>query len=61
MARWSEMNAILRWPGLHPKLPCDATQIGRFRTAIGEAGVEELSKATIDTAVQKGCPSGRVR
>ena len=35
-----------------PKLPCDATQIGRFRTAIGEAGVEELLKATIDTAVQ---------
>lgn len=27
------------------------TQIGRFRTAIGEAGVEELLKATIDTAV----------
>jgi IS5 family transposase len=35
-----------------PKLPCDATQIGRFRTAIGEAGVEELLKATLDTAVQ---------
>ena len=35
-----------------PKLPCDATQIGLFRTAIGEAGVEELLKATIDTAVQ---------
>lgn len=34
-----------------PKLPCDATQVGRFRTAIGEAGVEELLKATIDTAV----------
>ena len=35
-----------------PRLPCDATQIGRFRTAIGEAGVEELHKATIDAAVQ---------
>jgi hypothetical protein len=35
-----------------PEQPCDATQIGRFRTAIGEAGVEELLKATIDTAVQ---------
>ncbi len=34
-----------------PRLPCDATQIGRFRSAIGEAGVEELLKATIDTAV----------
>jgi IS5 family transposase len=32
-------------------MPCDATQVGRFRTAIGEAGVEELLKATIDTAV----------
>jgi hypothetical protein len=30
-------------------LPCDATQIGRFRSAIGEAGVEELLKATIDS------------
>ena len=34
-----------------PRPPCDATQIGRFRGAIGEAGVEELLKATIDTAV----------
>ncbi len=37
-----------------PKAPCDATQIGRFRTAIGEAGVEEILKATIDTAVKTG-------
>ena len=35
-----------------PRLPCDATQIGRIRPAIGEAGVEELLKATIDAAVQ---------
>jgi IS5 family transposase len=34
-----------------PKLPCDPTQLGRFRKAIGEAGVEEVLKATIDTAV----------
>jgi len=34
-----------------PRPPCDATQIGRFRRAIGEAGVEELLKATIDTAL----------
>jgi IS5 family transposase len=34
-----------------PKLPCDATQVGRFRKAMGEAGVEELLKATIDTTV----------
>src|SRR6218665_428334 len=34
-----------------PRLPCDAPQIGRFRSILGEAGVEELLKATIDTAV----------
>ncbi len=34
-----------------PQPPWDATQIGRFRTAIGEDGVVELLKATIDTAV----------
>ena len=34
-----------------PRLPCDATQIGRFRAAIGEAGLEAILKATIDTAV----------
>lgn len=31
--------------------PCDATQIGRFRRALGEAGVEELLKTTIEAAV----------
>lgn len=31
-----------------PRLPCDATQTGRFRTAIGEAGVEEILKTNID-------------
>ena len=35
-----------------PRLPCDATQIGRFRTAIGEEGLEQLLKSTIETAVQ---------
>lgn len=35
-----------------PKLPCNATQIDRFRTAIGESGVEKLLQATIDAAVQ---------
>jgi IS5 family transposase len=55
VARWSENVVWQYFSGLDyytPKLPCDATQIGRFRTAIGEAGVEELLKATIDTAVQ---------
>ena len=36
------------------RLPCDATQIGRFRALLGEAGVEELLKATIDCAVNMG-------
>jgi len=53
--RWSENVVWQYFSGQEyytPTLPCDATQIGRFRTAIGEAGVEELLKATIDTAVQ---------
>jgi IS5 family transposase len=53
--RWSENVVWQYFSGLTyytPHLPCDATQIGRFRTAIGEAGVEELLKATMDTAVQ---------
>ena len=37
-----------------PSLPCDATQIGRFRTALGEAGLEELLSATLHTAVGIG-------
>jgi transposase, IS5 family len=35
-----------------PRLPCDATQIGRFRRAVGEEGLEQLLKATINTAVE---------
>jgi len=37
-----------------PRPPCDATQIGRFRTALGEAGLEELLRSTIHTAVDVG-------
>ena len=37
-----------------PRPPCDATQIGRFRTTLGEAGLEELLSATIHTAVEVG-------
>ncbi len=44
--------AVPQWPGvLRAALPVDATQLGRFRQAIGEAGVEALIKATIETAV----------
>jgi IS5 family transposase len=37
-----------------PRPPCDATQIGRFRTALGEAGLEELLRSTIHTALDVG-------
>lgn len=52
--RWSQDVYFQYFSGMdyfEPRLPCDATQIGRFRTAIGEAGVEEMLKATIDAAV----------
>ena len=52
--RWAENVVWQHFSGMtfyEPRLPCDATQIGRFRAALGEAGVEELLKATIDTAV----------
>lgn len=53
--RWSENVLWQFFSGLEyyeHRLPCDATQIGRFRRAIGEEGMELLLKATIDTAVQ---------
>jgi IS5 family transposase len=52
--RWSQDVVWQYFSGreyYEPTFPCDATQVGRFRTAIGEAGVEELLKATIDTAL----------
>lgn len=52
--RWAENVVWQHFSGMQfyePRLPCDATQIGRFRLGLGEAGVEELLKATIDTAV----------
>jgi IS5 family transposase len=33
------------------KLPCDSTQLGRFRRVLGEAGVEQLLKTIIEAAV----------
>lgn len=53
--RWAQDVQYQYFSGMEyyePRLPCDATQVGRFRTAIGEAGVEELLKATIDAAVE---------
>ena len=52
--RWSE-NVVWQFFSAmdyyEPRLPCDATQIGRFRGVLGEAGVEQLLKTTIETAV----------
>lgn len=53
--RWSENVVWQFFSGMdyyEPRLPCDATQIGRFRGAVGEEGLEQLLKATIETAVQ---------
>ena len=52
--RWAENVVWQYFSGSdydEPRLPCDATQIGRFRLAIGEADMEATLKATIDTAV----------
>jgi transposase, IS5 family len=53
--RWSENVVWQYFSGMtyyEPRLPCDATQIGRFRRALGEEGLEQLLKATIETAVE---------
>lgn len=55
--RWAENVYFQHFCGrayFEPRLPCDATQIGRFRRAIGEDGMELLLKATIETAVDSG-------
>jgi transposase, IS5 family len=53
--RWSENVVWQFFSGMtyyEPRLPCDPTQIGRFRRALGEEGLEQLLKATIETAVE---------
>jgi IS5 family transposase len=55
VTRWSENVVWQSFSGMEyyePRLPCDATQIGRFRTTIGEEGLEQLLKFTIQTAVE---------
>ena len=55
--RWSENVLWQFFSGMayyEHRRPCDATQIGRFRVVVGEAGLEQLLKATIDTAVSLG-------
>ena len=54
VVRWSENVLWQFFSGMayyEHRLPCDATQIGRFRRDLGEEGMEQLLKATIDTAV----------
>jgi IS5 family transposase len=53
--RWAENVQWQFFSGMdyyEPRLPCDATQIGRFRRLLGEDGIEQLFKATIECAVQ---------
>ena len=55
--RWSENVVWQFFSGMsyyEPRLPCDATQIGRFRRMLGEAGVEQLLKSTIEASVSMG-------
>ena len=54
VVRWSENIVWQFFSGMayyEHRLPCDATQIGRFRRDLGEEGLELLLKATIETAV----------
>lgn len=53
--RWAENVQWQFFSGMdyyEPRLPCDATQIGRFRRLLGEDGLELLLKATIECAVE---------
>lgn len=52
--RWAQDVYFQYFSGLEyfePRKPCDATQLGRFRNIIGEAGVAELLACTVNTAV----------
>ena len=54
VVRWAENVQWQFFSGMdyyEPRLPCDATQIGRFRRLLGEEGLELLLKATIECAV----------
>lgn len=60
--RWSENILWQYFSGMdyyEHRLPCDATQIGRLRRALGEDGMELMLKATIDTAVAIGAVQAR--
>jgi transposase, IS5 family len=51
--RWAENVYFQYFCGeeyFRPRLPCDPTNLGRFRQVLGEAGVEELLATTIAAA-----------
>ena len=48
------MRSFAGFEYFDPRPPCDATQIGRFRACLGEAGLKALLSATIHTAVHVG-------
>jgi IS5 family transposase len=53
--RWRENVQYQFFSGMgcyEPRLPSDAAQIGRFRRAIGEEGMEHRLKSTIDAALE---------
>jgi IS5 family transposase len=57
VVRWSQDVYFQFFSGqvyFEPRLPCDPAQISRFRRVLGEAGVEQLLKTTIETAVDMG-------
>jgi len=52
--RWAENVQWQFFSGIdyyEPRLPCAAAQIGRFRRLLGEDGLEQLIKVTIDYAL----------
>ena len=54
VSRWSENLVWQFFSGqayYEHRAPCDATQFGRLRRALGEEGIEQLLKSTIETAV----------
>ena len=54
VARWAQDVLFQFFSGqqyFEHRLPCDSSLISRFRKDIGEAGVEELLKTSIETAV----------
>jgi transposase, IS5 family len=55
--RWAQDVHVQFFSGqvyFEPRLPCDPAQISRFRRVLGEAGVEQLLKPTIEAAVDMG-------